>query len=146
LGHISLDPRGQPDIVNTPGSLEDAIGEHTLRARSNGQFTSTHELVTAYRRGSSEATRIWLTSIEALGAALAGLINVLDPELVVIGGGIADADEALFEPLQAVLDRFEWRPAGARVRLVKAALGHNAGASGAAFGAMQAVLAECDAK
>jgi len=54
---------------------------------------------------------------------------------VVIGGGIADADEVLFGPLRASLDEFEWRPGGARALVVKAALGPNAGAAGAAYGA-----------
>jgi glucokinase len=135
LGHVSLNPEGAHDIVNTPGSLEDAIGEHTLAARSVGLFTTTRELVEAYRQGSPEAAEFWLRSVRTLGAALAGFINVLDPEMIVVGGGIADADEALFGPLQVALDEFEWRPAGARVRLAKAALGRNAGATGAAYGA-----------
>jgi glucokinase len=132
LGHVSLDPRGTRDIVNTPGSLEDAIGEHTLGARSGGRFTSTRELVAAYRRGSRKASMIWLDSVLALAAALSGLINVLDPEVVVIGGGIADAGDALFRPLRKQLDRFEWRPGGKRVRIVKAGLAGAAGAAGAA--------------
>ena len=136
LGHVSLDPEGGPDVVNTPGSLEDAIGEHNVKQRSSGRFNSTRELVAAVRDGSAEAAEVWLRSVRALAAAIAGFINVLDPEAVVIGGGIADADESLFQPLQAVLDQFEWRPGGARVRLVKAALGRNAGAVGAAYGAM----------
>src|SRR5882724_8164547 len=74
------------------------------------------------------------------GFALSGFINVLDPEIVVLGGGIADANEALFDPLQAHLDEFEWRPGGARVRLAKAALGRNAGAAGAAYGAKLAAI------
>src|SRR3979411_1059621 len=35
LGHVSLNPSGPPDITNTPGSLEDAIGEHNVARRSN---------------------------------------------------------------------------------------------------------------
>ena len=135
LGHVSLNPEGAPDIARTPGSLEDAIGECTVAKRSGGQFSTTRELVAAFRDGSTGATEIWLRSVGALAAALAGLINVLDPEIIVIGGGIADADDALFGPLQARLDEVEWRPGGARVRLVKAALGRNAGAAGAAYGA-----------
>lgn len=138
LGHVSLDPEAPLDIVNTPGSLEDAIGEHNVAERSNGRFNSTRELVREFQKGSVAAAEIWLASVKALGAALAGFINVLDPEVIVIGGGIADADEALFGPLQSALDRFEWRPGGARARLVKAALGRNAGAIGAAYGAMLA--------
>ena len=52
----------------------------------------------------------WLRSVRALAAALTGFINVLDPEIVVLGGGIADANEALFDPLQRELDAIEWRP------------------------------------
>ena len=135
LGHVSLNPEGAPDIARTPGSLEDAIGECTLADRSGGDFSTTRELVAAFREGSAEAAETWLRSVRALAAALAGFINVLDPEIIVIGGGIADADDALFGPLQARLDEVEWRPGGARVRLVKAALGQNAGAAGAAYGA-----------
>jgi glucokinase len=136
LGHVSLDPEGTLDVANAPGSLEDAIGEHTLAARSGGRFNSTRDLVAAFRGGSAEAAEVWLRSIKALAAAIAGFINILDPEVVLIGGGIADADEALFEPLESALDPFEWRPGGARVRLIKATLGRNAGAAGAAYGAM----------
>lgn len=138
LGHLSLDPNGVRDIINTPGSLEDAMGECTLRARSDGRFHTTRELVAAFRDGSPEATSIWLHSVRALAAAIAGMINVLDPEIVCVGGGIAEAGDALFEPLRRELDLFEWRPGGARVRIVKSALGENAGAIGAACGAMLA--------
>lgn len=135
LGHVSLNPDGPRDIVNTPGSLEDAVGECSFALRSQGKFSSTRELVEAYRRGLPDAKRIWLRSVRDLAAGIVGFINVLDPELVVIGGGMANADAALFEPLALALDEYEWRPGGARVRLVKAALGSNAGATGAAYAA-----------
>jgi glucokinase len=135
LGHVSLNPDGPLDIARTPGSLEDAIGECSLAIRTKGKFSNTRELVAQYQRGNVEATEVWLKSINALAAALAGFINILDPELFVIGGGIAEAGEALFKPLQAGLDKYEWRPGGARVRVAKAVLGRNAGAIGAAYGA-----------
>src|SRR5206468_2409626 len=72
LGHVSLDPGGALDIVNTPGSLEDAIGESTLAKRSGGRFKSTRELVEAFQKGSSEAAAIWLKSVRALAAAITG--------------------------------------------------------------------------
>jgi glucokinase len=138
LGHLSLNPNGPLDIVNTPGSLEDAIGECSILRRSAGKFSRTQQLVDAYKQGSRQAAEIWLASVKALAAALAGLINLLDPELIVIGGGIANADESLFGPLQVQLDKFEWRPGGTRVRIVKAALGEKAGSAGAAYGAKMA--------
>jgi len=136
VGHFCLNPDGPLDIVNTPGSLEDAIGEHTIHARSNGHFRSTRELVAAYESGSSEAQEIWLRSVKALGAALGSLINIFDPQMIVIGGGIADANDSLFVPLRAALDKFEWRPHGNAVKLVKAKLGHIAGAAGGAYGGL----------
>ena len=136
LGHVSLDPLGPPDIVGTPGSLEDAIGECSLARRSGGKFGSTHELVAAYRAGDAGAARIWLRSLDALAAALVSFINVLDPAVIVLGGGMTEAGDALFVPLEERLRRYEWQPAGQRVRLVPAQLGTRAGAYGAACRAL----------
>lgn len=80
---------------------------------------------------------MWTRSIRALAAGVASLVNVADPEVVIIGGGIARAGAALFDPLNALLDQFEWRPHGQRVRVVPAALGEHAGALGAAWNAIR---------
>jgi glucokinase len=132
LGHATVDLDGTPTITGMPGGIEVMIGECTLRARTGGRYPSTEALVTAYRAGDVEATRIWFRSVYALACAIASAINVIDPEVVVIGGGIAKAGDALFTPLAAELDRVEWRPGGHRVPIVPAALGEWAGALGAA--------------
>ena len=80
---------------------------------------------------------VWHRSVRALAAALASLINILDPHTIVIGGGIAAAGEALFGPLRATLDSMEWRIGDFRVALVPAQLGSRAGAFGAAYRALQ---------
>jgi len=136
LGHISLNPAGSLDIVNTPGSLEEAIGNCTVRQRSHGKFQTTHDLIAAYEAGDARAAEIWLASIRALAAGLASLINVADPQIAIIGGGIARASRSLFEPLVRAMDQFEWRPNGSRVRIEPAQLGEYAGALGAARNAL----------
>jgi len=132
LGHLTTDFRGPADICGTPGSLEDAIGFCTLERRSGGRFHSTTELVEAAESGDAAAQEIWETSIRALAASIASLVNTLDPAAVIIGGGIAEAGAALFGPLDSILEEYEWRPAGHRVRVLPAKLGEWAGAVGAA--------------
>lgn len=133
FGHLSLNPAGSPDICGTPGSLEDAIGNHNILERSQGRFETTWQLIDAVRGGDAGAAAIWNRSLLSLAAAIASLTNALDPEVVLIGGGIAAADELLFPPIRALLDRFEWRPTGHAVRVIPAALGGLAGAWGAAW-------------
>jgi glucokinase len=135
LGHLCLDPEGPPDVTGTPGSLEDLIGEHTVRARSGGRFATTRDLVAAHAAGDPDASRVWLKSVRALACAIASLNNILDPELVVLGGGITAAGPLLFRPLARELDEVEWRPHGDGVAVVAAELGEWAGAIGAGFNA-----------
>jgi glucokinase len=141
LGHMSLEIDGPPSIVGMPGAVEVKVGEGTIRERTAGRFTSTAALLAAHVSGDAAATAAWGASIRALGCAVASYINLFDPELVVIGGGIANAGDALFTPLRAELDRIEWRPGGHAVPVVPAALGEWAGALGAARQAMPAWVA-----
>ena len=141
LGHTCLDVNGPPSITGMPGALECAIGNWNIRARSGGRFATTHALIEAYRAGDEFARHTWLTSIRALACALASFINILDPEAIILGGGIAQAGDALFDPLREELAKVEWRPAGQTVRLLPAELGEWAGAIGAA---REALLAQID--
>lgn len=136
IGHISLDVDGQPDSTGIPGSLEDAIGNSTLLARSKGHFTSTRKLVEAYLSGEEAATEVWLRSVYKLSCAIASLINILDPEVVIIGGGIARAGDALFAPTHRFMRKLEWRPYNRPVPIIPAKLGELSGALGAAYNAI----------
>lgn len=133
LGHVSLNPDGLPDIVGTPGSLEQMIGNCTLRDRSAGRFSSTRRLVEAHLAGDSAATDIWMRSIYQLAAGVSSIINAFDPEVFILGGGIARAGEALFTPLAGFMEQLEWRPLGHRVLILRAALTDHAGALGAVY-------------
>ena len=137
LGHISLNPDGPLDIANTPGSMEDKIGNCTIQERTGGRFTTTHALVEAAQNGDSQAQQWWGDVIKSLAAGLAGLIDVLDPEMIVIGGGISKAGPMLFDPLAELLDRFEWRPNNHQVKIRPAKLGEWAGSYGSVYFAQQ---------
>jgi glucokinase len=131
LGHISIHADGAQDAFQTPGSLDSFLGNQTLRQRTQGRYDSTQTLVAEALAGESEARVIWGDSVRRLAVAVASLINVLDPEMVILGGGIAGgAGDALLKPLQHYLDQYEWRPGGHRVRLMLASAGEWAGAIG----------------
>jgi len=132
IGHLCLDPEGPVSITGMPGAIEMFFGDCTVAERTGGRFANTEELVSAYRAGDKDANQTWLRSVRALGCALGSCINLFDPEVIVLGGGIAQAGDALLVPLATELDRVEWRPGGHRVPVLVAALGEWAGAIGAA--------------
>lgn len=133
LGHMSVQADSPAlGITQMPGSLEDAIGNATVGRRSFGRYHTTHELVEAYRQGEPLATQVWLTSIRHFSVALASLANTFSPEVVVLGGGIMQADHLLMDPLHTFFDLFEWRPGGKKTILRKAHFEDWAGAMGAA--------------
>jgi glucokinase len=136
LGHSTVDMNGPPDICNMPGALEVAIGNCTVFERTGGRFETTHDLIAAHLRGDAEATRVWMQSVKALACAIGSFTNVLDPEWAVIGGGIARAGAALFEPLERFVREVEWKT-GDGVKIVPAQLGEFAGAFGAAWNALR---------
>jgi glucokinase len=132
-----MEADGLSDVTNCPGSLEVQMGNYTVKERSGGRFGTTHELVAAYNAGDEFATEVWLRSVKYLAAAIASFVNILDPEVVIVGGGIAVAGRALFGPLEDYLAKYEWRPHGHRARIVRATLGEHAGSLGAAYNAIE---------
>ena len=136
LGHISLDIDGPVDVCGTPGSLEVMMGNCTIADRTKGLFKTTHELVAAHLAGDPEASYFWLRSVRALACAITSFVNILDPEAVIVGGGIARAGDALFHPLRECLAEIEWRSVGYEVKVLPATLGELAGAYGAAHTAL----------
>ena len=68
-----------------------------------------------------------------LGIALAGLINVLNPEAIVIGGGAADGWDLFIDATTAEIRKRAFREPAERARIVRASLGSDAGIVGAAY-------------
>ena len=78
-----------------------------------------------------------------LGTAIGSLVNIFDPEIVVIGGGFGvAAGELLFAPARGVILREALEPAGQKVRLALSELGVAAGVIGAGLLAFEALEAE----
>lgn len=133
FGHTTVDAGTHlRDVTNMPGSIEDAIGNITVQQRSYGKYETTLALIEAYRRGETFATWLWLDAVRKLAISVASSINLISPEVVIIGGGISQAADALMEPLKEFLALYEWRPGGKKTTLTAATFSDMAGAIGAA--------------
>ena len=138
IGHIVVDldgPRCQGTCEGrghleglASGTAADALARELF-----GPGADAHTLVGAAEGGNREAIAALDRIGRYLGAGIASLVNLLEPELVVVGGGFAAAGELLLGPARAVLARDGVTPSRDTVRVVLAALGPDAGLLGAAL-------------
>jgi glucokinase len=133
IGHSTVDADTlSQDVTNMPGSIENAIGNLTLPERSYGRYHNTEDLVNDFRKGDHVAAWIWLSSVRKLAVTIASIINILSPEVIILSGGIIQAQDALLEPLRDFLALYEWRPGGKQTPVKLAVFSDRAGAIGAA--------------
>lgn len=134
FGHMTVDIGGPPCGCGNRGCLE-AIASGTALRRRTGRDAA--EVFAAARAGDPDARAAVADAARALGAGLAGLVNLLNPEAIVIGGGLLTARDLLWEPMLAEMERRALAPAAAGVAVVPARLGDAAGAYGAAYLALR---------
>lgn len=136
LGHVVLDPEGVPCACGRRGCLETFASGPAI-ARAHGTLDARG--VAAALDTDERAARAWRTATTALGRALATAVLLLDPPVIVLGGGVALAGDLLLEPVRATLAaELPWR-ATPPVRLAR--LGADAGRHGALLLADRAVTA-----
>lgn len=141
LGHLVLQYGGPECACGGTGHYEtvasgqaaDAAAKELLGGASGGA-----ELVVAAGGGDVPAVEALAQIGRRLGAGIASLINIFEPELVVIGGGFGQAGELLIGPAQEVIAREALLPGRDTVRIVPAELGPRAGLVGAGFVAYEA--------
>jgi glucokinase len=145
LGHIPVYPDGELCACGQRGCLETYASAAAIARRYAARTGAAPDAaqpasaadVVATRGTDPAAAAVWAEATEALGIALATYTMLLDPALIVLGGGLAAAGDALLEPVREVLAaRLTWRPPP---RLTLSPLGGRAGLSGAALLAWQAV-------
>jgi glucokinase len=148
-GHVVIDPKGPVCGCGRRGCLEACVGTAAIVARgrvaarrsarlramvrARGGALVPRMLGIAGRAGDPHARAAWAEIGARLGTGVTNLINLLNPERVVIGGGIAN-NWSLFAPsMKAVVRREAMGAAGRAVRVVRAELGDYAGVVGAAM-------------
>ena len=135
LGHVTVEPGGNVCRCGNRGCLETvasppAIAE--LLTRSWGRPVDAADLAELLRAGDRGTLRAVEDAGDAVGRALAATVMLLNPELIVVGGDLVTAGEALFEPMQRALARNTMISHAETLRIVPSALGDSAGVRGAA--------------
>ena len=142
LGHLVLQYGGPRCACGGTGHFETvASGQAADRAAEEllGSASGGAELVVAAGGGDEPAVAALAEIGRRLGAGIASLINIFEPELVVVGGGFGQAGELLIGPAQEVIAREALLPGRDTVRIVPAELGPRAGLVGAGFVAYEAL-------
>jgi glucokinase len=130
IGHSPVDVGDEPCACGQRGCLETYASAAALVRRHGRPELTAADIITS---ADPHARQIVDEAIRALAFALTTYTMLLDPALIVIGGGLAEAGETLLAPLRCALAaRIAWR---LPPRVVKAALGTSAGRLGAAIAA-----------
>jgi len=134
LGHVPLGRRGVPCRCGVVDCVEpEASGSGLARAareRGLGQLDAAGVFARAVA-GDAVARELVSGFIDRLAAVVGTVVNVLNPDVVVIGGGVSNAGDALFTPLRATLDRYALATHRVGLRLAPPMLGERAGSVGA---------------
>lgn len=149
VGHICVDPRGRPCPCGSRGCLEamccgtairdraeDALAAEPDSAlagkRKDGKLPGAKEVFNAARDGDALARRVLDEVFADFGRGIANIHNALDPEQIVIGGGVSLAGDALVKPVAAAAVPWLMRDKRTHLRLGVASLGLDAQLYGAA--------------
>jgi glucokinase len=149
IGHTTIDSTGRRCKCGNYGCLEayasgPAIAERAREALAGDEESILPRLVggdlqkitarTVYDaalKGDETAREVVRDTARFLGTGLANLLNIVNPDVVVLAGGVTEAGDALFEPLRAEVKRRAFRPAVDACRIVPGMLGGSAGVVGA---------------
>ncbi len=137
LGHVPVDLEGPPCFGGCPGrGCLEALCSGSALARDAaalwGRPVTGEEVTGLAGAGDAEAISLMQTLGDRLGAGLAGIANALNPELIVLGGGVMAAGDLVLGPARAELRR-RALPPSRDVPVVAAQLGEEAGMIGAAI-------------
>lgn len=133
-GHFAIDPEGMECYCGKRGCIETLIsgsGVERRFLRDHGEQLAMHDIVTGARAGDERCQRAFERFLDDFGRSLGGVISILDPDAVVLGGGLSNIDELYTEGLERVR-RYAFHDR-LRTPIVKNRLGDSAGVFGSAW-------------
>ena len=129
IGHMTLKYDGQRDTCGNLGCFELYCSAEALLRESG--WNNGPDFVRAIQDGDQKAADRFDNYIDALSAGLVSIINILDPQIIAIGGGISNMGDVLLSPLREQVDRKSFYKNSCRIE--RAAMGNHAGFVGAAL-------------
>jgi len=151
IGHITVNPQGERCNCGNYGCLETYVGsgyivrkaiteikkgaKSLIDTSASGRLKSvTPETIqAAASKGDRLARRIWKEAGDHLGIALAGVINLLNPEIIVFAGGVAKAGDLIFKPMEAMIRKRAFKEPFQKVKFCSTKFGEDLGVIGAAL-------------
>jgi glucokinase len=155
LGHMTIDIHGQRCVCGNIGCLETlvsgpAIANEAKKRINQGESSSlvdvaadkieditAEEIGIAAQGGDLLALDIIHEAATYLGVGLVNLVNIFNPEMIIIGGGVAKLGDLLLDPARRVVQERAFPVSARAVRIVPAELGDEAGVLGAAVFALE---------
>lgn len=134
FGHLTVARGGRACLCGRTGCLEAYASGASIEARADellaGGMTSTlvapvtaQQVSAAALAGDPVAAAVWHEAVELLGQAVTDLVNILEPEVVVLGGGVTRSGAQLLDPVRSIVHAGAMGPAGGAVRVELAGLG-----------------------
>jgi glucokinase len=141
IGHASIDYRGKTGPYGNFGGLEEYVGNQQIAQRAVETYSAAgitrtkeqctpRELDVAAQGGDGIAKSIWEAVGDEVGAALASAVWVLNPDTIVVGGGVAKAGELVLDPIRRSVRSRTMELFHKNLRIVPAELGNDAGVIG----------------
>lgn len=133
IGHLTIDELGPVCRCGNRGCLETYLGSRAIvdaLSRTHGSLT-LRDVVARTARGDAACRRVIEDAGRYLGLAISNLVNLINPEVVVIGGQLAQVADVVLGPMRAALDRCAIPSAAASVEFRVGALGFTADIIGA---------------
>ncbi len=134
IGHIPINVTGPKCNCRGIACLERYIGNRYILERAKkifGNNITLEKLSGLARSGDKKAIAIWTDVAEKLGTALTGVVNLLNPDKIVIGGGVSKAGKLILNPLKKRIKTRAMKDQAKHVKIVLAKLGADAGIIGA---------------
>jgi len=136
IGHLPINEDGPLCNCGGKACLEAYVGNTRIVRYAERLFKrriSLEELSLLAYNNNKLALKVWHDAGSRLGVALTGMVNVLNLDAIVIGGGVANAGRVLFDKIKETIKKRAMSVQAKRVKIFKAKLGKDAGLIGAAI-------------